>query len=62
MDLNNSVTAGGISATSVISAQCIVLGHSGGTTFTVDPGAANGINLKSRERSSTVQIQSAITA
>ena len=44
-NLDNSVTAGGSPVTSVISAQAITLSHPGGTTFTVNPGAANGIDL-----------------
>ena len=44
-NLDNNVLAGGNSATSVISAQDIALTHPGGTTFTVSPGAANGIDL-----------------
>ena len=44
-DLDSNVISGGNPATSVISAQDIALSHSGGTTFNVSPGAANGIDL-----------------
>ena len=44
-NLDNNVTAGGSTTTSVISALDFALTTPGGTTFTVSPGAANGIDL-----------------
>lgn len=44
-DLDNNLTAGGTTNTSTISAQSFALTTTGGTTFTVNPGAANGIDL-----------------
>jgi len=45
LDLDGGLAAGGTSATSVISALGVVPSHVGGTVFTVNPGAANGIDL-----------------
>ena len=44
-NLDHGVTAGGIAATSTISAQYVVLTQPGGTVFNVRPGAANGVDL-----------------
>ncbi len=44
-NLDNNLTAGGSATTSVISAISFALTTPGGTTFTVNPGAANGIDL-----------------
>ncbi len=44
--LNKGPTAGGVAATSTISAPDITLQQTGGTVFTVLPGAANGIDLE----------------
>ncbi len=43
--LDKGLAAGGTSATSTISAVNVALTQSGGTVFTVSPGAANGIDL-----------------
>ena len=44
-DLDNNLTAGGSTTTSIISALNLALTTTGGTTFTVNPGATNGIDL-----------------
>ena len=44
-NLDNNLTAGGSTTTSVISATFVALTTPGGTTFTVNPGASNGIDL-----------------
>jgi autotransporter-associated beta strand protein len=44
-NLDNNLTSGGATTTSVISALFFALTTPGGTTFTVNPGAANGIDL-----------------
>jgi outer membrane autotransporter protein len=44
-NLGHGVTAGGVAATSTISAQGVVLSEPGGTVFNVSPGAANGVDL-----------------
>ena len=44
-NLDNNLTAGGSTTTSVISALFFALTTPGGTTFTVNPGTANGIDL-----------------
>jgi fibronectin-binding autotransporter adhesin len=43
--LDNNLIAGGVSATSVISALNVTLSTPGGTTFTVNPGSSSGIDL-----------------
>ncbi|HEY2341849.1 MAG TPA: autotransporter-associated beta strand repeat-containing protein, partial [Chthoniobacteraceae bacterium] len=43
--LDKGLAAGGVSATSTISAQDLALTQPGGTTFTVFSGASNGIDL-----------------
>ena len=43
--LDGGVVAGGVSATSVISAQDMALTESGGDVFNVSPGASSGIDL-----------------
>ena len=45
VDLDGGLTAGGVATTSVVSAVDVALSQSGGTVFTVNPGAANGIDL-----------------
>jgi fibronectin-binding autotransporter adhesin len=44
-DFDNTVVAGGVTATSTISAQGIILSQAGGTIFNVASGATSGIDL-----------------
>ncbi len=44
-NLDSGVVAGGVASTSVMSANDVALTQSGGTVFTVNSGASNGIDL-----------------